>query len=70
MAEANPARRIGARAATIVVEQLPNGYWRGSVSITIPQLPAPHEQSNDLFHTADEGIVWARGVIDLLVRNV
>jgi hypothetical protein len=57
------------RGATIEADQLPNGYWYGKVSITIPGIPAPHVQESDSFHNFGEVLVWARGVVELLVMH-
>lgn len=52
------------RKAAIEVEQLPNGYWRGHVSVRVPGLRSPHEQESDLFHDAGEALDWARQTIE------
>lgn len=58
------------RGAVIVVEQLPNGYWSGRVSIRVPQLAGSHEQRCDSFHNVVDALDWARGAIELLTRSV
>jgi hypothetical protein len=58
------------RWADIHVEQLGTGYWLGRVTVKVPQLPEPHVQENELFHTAEDAIQWAVGIIDLLTRSV
>lgn len=58
------------RKATIEVEQLPNGYWRGHLVVTLPALAEPFEQEGRSFHDAGEALSWARGQIELLTLSV
>lgn len=57
------------RRAAIVVEQLPNGYWRGGVEIQVPGLPT-HIQIEDAFHDAGAALDWARSTIESFVAAV
>jgi hypothetical protein len=58
------------RYAQVTVQQLSNGYWRGEVTIKVPQLTPPQRYENDWFHSAGEALGWARGQVELLVMSV